>query len=144
MDTGLLIRWVAGGRVRVDPEDSGFNVRPGPDVAGTWHVAGPVRGPRVRGPSGIGAGFGSAACAWGGDLGAFLQHTPVSVSGVGVASASGAGMYSGGMSTGQFMTRARSVRNLMPCRGLVKKSPIMSSVTQCLTDSHPWSSWSVM
>ena len=70
----MVGRWLAGGRVRVDPGDPGFNVRLRPDAVGTWRVAGPARGPRIRDPLGIGAGFGPAVCAWGSDLGAFLQQ----------------------------------------------------------------------
>ena len=44
------------------------------------------------------------------------QHTPVSL-GVG----SRGDMYSGGISTGQFMMRARSRQNSWPCSGFVKK-----------------------
>lgn len=97
--------------MHIDPLDSWFNVRPGPDAKDVGRMAGPVWGPQVWGPPGISAGFRPLVCTWGNDLGAFLQHTPASVSGAGDASASGAGMYSGGMSTGQFMTMARSVLN---------------------------------
>ena len=64
--------------------------------------------------------------------GASPQHTPVPP---GVATSGG--MYSGGMSTGQFITSERSLRKRRPWRGLVKKSPIMSSVLQWRTVSQP-------
>ena len=58
----------------MDPVDPGFNVRPRPDVACAWRVAGPAGVPSGRGPLGIDVGSGTAAPAWGSALGAFLQQ----------------------------------------------------------------------
>ena len=85
------------------------------------------------GPFGGPAGFRAPGFGWSGW--AVSQHTPVSLRDMSLGD-----MYSGVILIGQFMTKLRSLRNSYPCRGLVKKTPIMSSVGQCLTVSHPWSS----